>query len=57
MKTWVQYEDESADFVQNTRDGILVAERRLTDPNLSDDDRRYFRYHLALMKRALGEDG
>lgn len=50
-----KHEENSAEFISNTRAGIALVERRLREDALDEDTRMYLRYHLALMKRSLGE--
>lgn len=55
-KTYCEiHEERSEEFIANTRAGIAMVERRLAEDELDRETRAYLHYHLALMKRSLGE--
>jgi hypothetical protein len=49
------HEEKSEEFLRTTRAAKEMVERRLREDELDEDTRMYLRYHLALMKRALGD--
>lgn len=49
------HEEKSEEFITATRKGIADAQRRLDHEDLSEETQMFLRYHLAIMKKSLGE--